>query len=174
MSGGVKSGLLFALIGLVSVIAVSFIPLGALLCAPVVAALAGGLAGYFGVRWSQGPAGVGTGALAGTFAGIGTLIGAVGFFLISSAMINAMEPEALDQMVQQMQQAFELQPGTEELSPDELQAMMNLMFPIAGFCVGLIYLLIALALGALGGWIAGRNRDVTASPMEPPPLQPMQ
>jgi len=75
MSGAVKSGLIFALIGLIGVIAFTILPVllglivGVFLCGPAVAVLNGGGAGYFGVRWSRGNAGVGQGVLAGAITG---------------------------------------------------------------------------------------------------------
>jgi len=72
MSGAVRSGLIFALVGIVAEIGFSSIPgAGPLLCGPSVAMIIGAVAGYFAIRWSTGAAGVGQGVLAGTIAGVG-------------------------------------------------------------------------------------------------------
>lgn len=168
MSGGVKAGLLFGLVGVLAVVGISLLlPI----CSPLVAALVGGLAGYFGVRWSVGNAGVGTGVLAGSIAGIAMLLGSLVFFVVAFNLVrnDPQFAQTLDQILQQQQ-------GGAELSPQELDAMLNLAAPLAGFCFGLLNLLFALALGAAGGAIAARNRPTTPSyyepPMGPPPLSP--
>ena len=172
MSGGVKSGLLFGLIGLVVVVVVGFIPIiGALLCGPVVAAIIGGIAGYLGVRWGTANAGIGTGVLAGTLAGLGMLVGMIIFFTVSVILLRS-SPE----FDQQLQEALRQRPDV-TLTPEELKALAELIGPVGGFCIGLIYLLISLAIGALGGWIATRNRAPTSiyhpqPPMGPPPMAP--
>ena len=119
MSGAVKSGLIFALIGVVAVVGLSFIPyVGALLCGPLAAALVGAGAGYYGVRWSPPTAGVGTGVLAGTLSGVGALIGSVIFWLIIFAIARSMP---------QFEQALEAQlPPNAEISPSDLNAVLNL------------------------------------------------
>ena len=177
MSGGVKSGLLFAIIGLVIVIAVGFIPiLGAFLCGPVVAAIVGGVAGYLGVRWSTANVGIGTGVLAGTLAGLGMLIGMMIFFTVYFSLIRS-SPE----FDQQLQEALRQRPDA-QVTPAQIKALVGLAGPIGGFCLGLIYLLVSLAIGALGGWIAVRNRSSVPSyqpqppqpPMGPPPMSPTE
>src|SRR5262245_55512863 len=104
MSGAVKSGLIFALVGIAAVAGLSFIPyIGALLCGPLAAALVGPGAGYFGVRWSPPTAGVGTGVLAGTIAGVGALIGSVLFWLVIFAIVRSMPQfeQAIDEALRQ-------------------------------------------------------------------------
>jgi hypothetical protein len=46
--------------------------------------------------------------------------------------------------------------------------------PLAGFCVGLVELLLALGFSVLGGWLALRNQAPAPPPppMAPPPLAP--
>jgi hypothetical protein len=167
MSGAVKSGLIFGVIGIVATIAMNLL---FAFCSPLVAAIIDGVAGYFGVRWSMPPEGIGKGVLAGTIAGVLMLISSVVFFIIAFSIIrnNPQFAQMIDQMVQQQQ------PGA-ELSPDELTAMLNIAVPIAGFCLGLINLVAALALGAVGGAIASRNRPEPPAyqpPMGPPPMSP--
>src|SRR3954463_3930198 len=83
MSGAVRSGLIFALVGIVAEFGFSSIRgAGPLLCGPSAAVIVGALARYFAIRWSAGAAGVGQGVLAGTIAGLGILIGAMIFFTI--------------------------------------------------------------------------------------------
>lgn len=157
MSGPVKAGLIFGLIGIVAIVGVSFIPvIGAIVCGPGTAAILGAVAGYFGVRWGAANSGVGSGVLAGTIAGAGTLIGSVIFFVIAVSMISSMPGfnEAFQEGLRQQQ-------PNSELRPEDLNTMMGIAGPIAGFCFGLLNLLIALALGALGGWLAVRNRTQT-------------
>ena len=177
MSGALKSGLLFALVGLIGVVALSilftFIPAGgAVLCGPLIAMIVGTAAGYFGVRWSAASAGVGTGVLAGTVAGVGTLIGAVVVWVVLIRIAQSMPG-----FEQQLQEAFRSrQPGL-QLGSGDLSALVNIAAPILGLCFGLINLLLALGLGALGGWLATRRRaqqlaPATATPLEPPPLGP--
>jgi hypothetical protein len=173
MSGAVKSGLIFALVGIAAVAGLSFIPyVGALLCGPLAAALVGVGAGYYGVRWSPPTAGVGTGVLAGTIAGVGALLGSVLFWLVILAIARSM-PE-FDQM---LDEALRQQPNT-QLDPSTVDMVFNLLGPILGICFGIFNLVLALALGALGGWLAVRNRPqpgvmpTVATPLGPPPLDP--
>jgi hypothetical protein len=175
MSGAVKSGLIFALVGAVGVVGFSFIPfVGALLCGPFAAALAGTAAGYFGVRWSAGVAGVGQGVLAGAISGVGTLIGAVIFWLVIFSFI-----QSVPGFQEQIQEAVRRQqPGT-QVNQAQVEAIIKVVGPLLGVCFGVFNLLIALALGALGGWLATRNRAQTIAtppmpspPMGPPPMAP--
>jgi hypothetical protein len=175
MSGAVKSGLIFALVGIAAVVGFSFIPLvGAFLCGPLAAALVGTAAGYFGVRWSAANAGVGTGVAAGAIAGVGALIGAVIFWLVAFRLAQSM-PGFQEQLREGVQRQ---QPGV-QLDPSDINALLNVVGPALGICFGIFNLLLALALGALGGWLAVRNRSQLApvptlatSPLEPPPLDP--
>jgi hypothetical protein len=169
MSGAVRSGLIFALVGVVVEIAVSSIPgAGPLLCGPSAAAIVGAVAGYFAIRWSTGAAGVGQGVLAGTIAGVGVLIGAVIFFTIRILTLRS-DPEAVPFLQRYLQQ----QQGT-QLTPEQLSSLLVVIGPVLGFCIGLIELLFALAFGALGGWVGvrGRARSTASPPMGPPPLSP--
>jgi hypothetical protein len=173
MSGAVKSGLIFALVGIATVAGFSFIPyVGALLCGPLAAALVGLGAGYYGVRWSPPTAGVGTGVLAGTIAGVGALLGAILFWLVVFAIMRSM-PE-FDQM---LDEALRQQPNA-QLDPSTVDALFNLLGPLLGICFGILNLVLALGLGALGGWLVVRNRPqpgsmpVVAAPLGPPPLDP--
>ena len=166
MSGAVKSGLIFAAIGVVAVAAVSFIPIvGAFLCGPLAAALIGTAAGYYGVRWSAAGAGVGQGVLAGAIAGVGALIGAVLFFVIALSIARA-NP----QFNQAIEDALRQQPNARGVTPSDVNAMVGAIGPLVGLCFGMIELLITLALGALGGWLATRNRiaAIQQPPMAPP------
>jgi hypothetical protein len=173
MSGAVKSGLIFALIGIVAVAGFSFIPyVGALLCGPLAAALVGIGAGYYGVRWSPPTAGVSTGVLAGAIAGIGGLVGSLIFWLLIFAIVRSM-PE----FEQVIDQALQQQPNA-QISSSEMKTLLNLVGPLLGICFGIINLLLALGLGALGGWLSVRNRSRQAlgptisTPLGPPPLDP--
>jgi hypothetical protein len=174
MSGAVKSGLIFALVGIAAVVGFSFIPyVGALLCGPLAAALVGVGAGYYGVRWSPPTAGVGTGVLAGAIAGVGALIGSVIFWLVVFAIARSMP-----QFQQTIEEALRQQPNA-QINPSDMNALLNLVGPVLGICFGIFNLLLALGLGALGGWLAVRNRPRTEAmstmptpPMGPPPLDP--
>lgn len=167
MSGAVKSGLIFGVVGIIATTIMNFL-FG--LCSPVVAAIIGGVAGYFGVRWSVPPEGIGKGVLAGTIAGVLMLISSLVFFIIAFNVIrnNPEFARVIDQALQQQQAGA-------ELSPDQVAAALNIAAPIAGFCLGLINLVFSLALGAAGGAIAARNRPVAPTyqpPMGPPPISP--
>jgi hypothetical protein len=183
MSGAVKSGLIFALVGGVGMIASTIVPallhpaLGLCLCGPLSILLTGGGAGFLGVRWSSDNAGVGQGVLAGAIAGVGMLIGSVGLlvgllFLIRS--IAQADPQMYEQV---LRNAIQQQPGA-DVDPAALDQAINLGMPIAGVCLGILALLLSLGFGALGGWLAVRNRPqpgsapVVAAPLGPPPLDP--
>src|SRR5262249_44547411 len=157
-----------------AVVGFSFIPyVGPLLCGPLAAALVGVGAGYFGVRWSSPTAGVGTGVLAGAISGVGALIGSVIFWIVVFALARSM-PQFQDAIAEALRQ----QPNA-QLNPSDLASILNLVGPLLGICFGIFNLLVALGLGALGGWIAVRNRAQPAAvataptpPFEPPPLEP--
>jgi hypothetical protein len=174
MSGAVKSGLIFALVGIAVVVGFSFIPIiGAFVCGPLAAGLVGTAAGYFGVRWSDASAGVGTGVLSGAIAGVGGLIGAVIFWLIAFRLVQSM-PGFQEQILRSIEQQ---QPGA-QLNPSDINTLIGVIGPALGFCFGIFNLLLALALGALGGWLAVRNRGqmpvvpTMSTPLGPPPLDP--
>ncbi|ABU58108.1 hypothetical protein [Roseiflexus castenholzii] len=162
MSGSLKSGLLFALISIVAVVGFSFIPaVGVFCCGPLASMALGALAGYIGVRWSGPTAGVGSGTLAGSVAGVGALIGSVIFWVIA-IIIAQSDPVLLDQIIRQIE---EQQPAS-GLTGDDIRNLITIMGPVMGFCAGLIHLLFAALLGALGGWLAVRQRP--QPPMTPP------
>ena len=174
MTGAVKSGLLFALVGVVAVIGFSFIPIaGPILCGPFAAALVGIGAGYLGVRWSAPGAGAGTGTLAGAIAGVGALIGAVIFWIIVLGMAQSMPG-----FQEQLQDAVQQQQPNAQLDPTQIGSIMQIAGPLLGICFGVFNLLLSLGLGALGGWIAARanTRPITpptvTPPLGPPPLDP--
>ena len=170
MSGAVKSGLIFALVGLVGGVAFSLLPIGGPLWSIPIALIVGGVAGYYGVRWSAESAGVGTGVLAGAIAGIGVLIAAVIGWMI--AFSRAM---SLPGFEQRMQEQLQQQQGAQH-TPDQLNAFIGISGPLFGVCCGVVELVFALGVGALGGWLATRNRPrpgaTPSAPLGPPPLDP--
>jgi hypothetical protein len=183
MSGAVKSGLIFALVGILGVIVSTIVPallhpiLGICVCGPLAIVLNGAAAGYVGIRWSAGTAGVSQGVLAGAIAGIGALIGTVVLFVALLLFIRSIaqsDPELYEQV---LREAMRQQPDA-NVDPALLNQMMNWMLPGVGFCLGLLNLSISLGLGALGGWLAVRNRPqpgaapIIATPLGPPPLDP--
>ncbi|HMP40054.1 MAG TPA: hypothetical protein PKA05_06710 [Roseiflexaceae bacterium] len=168
MPGGLKSGLLFAVIAIVVVFALSFIPtLGVLCCGPLGALALGVLAGYIGVRWGGDEAGIGQGVLAGGVAGAGALVGVL-FFGVAALLLIRATPEMYNEM---MRQILEQQPDAGLTAAD-----MDVLFPIVlfavVFCIGVIEVLFALCSGALGGWLAVRQRQAPpaapGSPYVPP------
>lgn len=162
MSGGLKSGLLFAIISIVAVVGFSFIPaVGVFCCGPVASMALGAIAGYIGVRWSGPTAGVGSGTLAGGISGVGALIGSVIFWIVAFLIVQN-DPALFEQVLRQIE---EQQPAS-GLTSDDIRSLINIMGPLIGFCAGLIHLLFAVALGALGGWLAVRQRP--QPPMTPP------
>jgi hypothetical protein len=171
MSGGIKSGLIFALAALVVVAGISFIPtVGVLCCGPLGALLLGGLAGYVGVRWSGPAAGMGQGVLAGGLAGVGALLGSLLFFVIALAIVRA-TPELNDMLRQQMEEAMRQQGGA-GLTEEELGLFLSLGSGLAGVCLGLLNLVFALGAGALGGWLAVRQARGSQPPAPPPIAMP--
>lgn len=169
MSATVRSGLIFGLVGLVAVIIVSFVPLiGALLCGPGTALIVGGLAGYFALRWSATPAGVGQGALAAAIAGVGILIGTVLFIIVSFSLIQN-DPSFQNILDQAIQQQLDRQPDV-SVSAEDMAAMVRTFVPITGFCFGIINLVIALVGGLLGALI---GRRTPAAPPAPPAVPPI-
>jgi hypothetical protein len=168
MSGALKSGLLFALVGLVCVIAFSFIPIGGPLWGVPVAAVLGASAGYFGVRWSAENASIGKGMLAGAIAGVGALIGSVIGWLVAISRVQSI-PGFQELMQEQMRRQ---QPDA-QFSSDQINMIIAITGPVLGLCLGIFSLLLSLGLGALGGWLAARRPTrQPAPPMGPPPLDP--
>jgi len=162
MSGALKAGLIFGAIGLIVVLAVAFIPVvGPLICGPLMAVIIGAVAGYYGVRWSMGTPGISRGVLAGTLSGVGMLLGAVIAYTI---LVGMMRNNPTFQ--EQLQEALRRQPNA-QIDPAALSTIVGIVGPVVGFCFGVLNLLIALAFGALGGWLAVRNRPQPLPPIEP-------
>lgn len=161
MSGAMRSGLIFGAAGLIAVLATAFFPRpGPVVCGPLLAVLVGGLAGFYGVRWSVEHARVGRGVLAGTLAGLGMLVGAVIGYVVLFNSISS------DPSFQEQLGAFLQQQPDAKIDPGALGAAVGIAGAVAGLCFGVLNLLLALAFGALGGWLALRNR-IPAPPMEP-------
>jgi hypothetical protein len=161
MSGAMRAGLVFGAVGLIAVLATAFIPRpGPVVCGPLLAVPVGGLAGFYGLRWSVEHARVGRGVLAGALAGLGMLVGAVIGYIV---LFNSMSSEP---SFQQQLGAFLQQQPDAKIDPAALGAAVAVAGAIAGLCFGVLNLLLALAFGALGGWLALRNRP-PAPPMEP-------
>ncbi|ABQ90129.1 MULTISPECIES: hypothetical protein [unclassified Roseiflexus] len=162
MSGGLKSGLIFALVSIIAVVGFSFIPaIGVFCCGPIATMALGAIAGYIGVRWSGPTAGIGSGTLAGGISGIGALIGSVIFWIVA-ILIAQSDPALFDEIIRQVE---EQQPAS-GLTEDDIRNLIGFVGPVIGFCAGLIHLLFAVLLGALGGWLAVRQRP--QPPMAPP------
>lgn len=170
MSGAVKSGLIFGVVGIFAVLGFSLfaliLPLGCV-CGTLVAGVLGGAAGYLGVRWTEG-GGIGSGVLAGLLAGIGALIGGIIFFVILISVFRS-NPELENALLEGMREQ------NASITDEQARMALGLVGPVGGFCFGVLNLLIALAAGAIGGAIAGRGRTPMAPPppMQPPPLAPM-
>ena len=161
MSGAMRAGLIFAAVGLIAVVATAFLPRpGPVVCGPLLAVLVGGLAGFFGVRWTVMQARVSRGVLAGSLAGLGMLIGAVIGYIVLFNSISS-EPAFQEQLGAFLQQ----QPDA-NIDAGALGAAVGIAGAVAGLCFGVLNLLLALAFGALGGWLALRNRS-------PAPLEPL-
>lgn len=162
MSGALKAGLIFGAVGLIAVLATAFLPPpGPVVCGPLLAVPVGGLAGFYGLRWSEENARLGRGVLAGSLAGLGMLIGAVLGYIVLFNSISS-EPS-----FQQQLGAFLQQQPDAQVDPGALGAMVGIAGAIAGLCFGMLNLLLALAFGALGGWLALRNRPQPVPPIEP-------
>ena len=162
MSGAMRSGLIFGAVGLIAVLATAFIPRpGPVVCGPLLAVPVGGLAGFYGLRWSVGQARVGRGVLAGSLAGLGMLIGAVIGYIVLFNSISA------DPLFQEQLGAFLQQQPDANIDPGALGAAVGIAGVVAGLCFGVLNLLLALAFGALGGWLALRNRAAA------PPIAPL-
>ncbi len=164
MSGGVRSGLIFGAVALLVAVGFSFVPLiGAFCCGPLGAVIAGGIAGYLGLRWSDIGAGIGTGVLAGGIAGVGGLLGSVIFYIVAISMLQS-TPEFNATLEQAMRQQPEV-----NLTPEDMRTMVGGIVLLAGFCTGLITLLFSLGAGAFGAWLELRQR----TPSGPPPIVPV-
>ncbi|MFQ3630688.1 hypothetical protein [Roseiflexus sp.] len=162
MSGGLKSGLIFAVISVVVVVGFSFIPaIGPFCCGPIGTIVLAAVAGYLGVRWSSPTAGIGSGLMAGSIAGVGALIGSVIFWIVAFMIVQS-DPALFEEVLRQVE---EQQPSS-GLTSDDIRNLIAIVGPLIGFCAGLIHLLFAVALGALGGWLAVRQRP--EPPMTPP------
>ena len=160
MSGAMRAGLIFGAIGLIAVLATAFLPRpGPVLCGPLLAVLVGGLAGFYGLRWSVADARVSRGVLAGSLAGLGMLIGAlIGYIVLFNSISS--DPAFREQLG-----AFLQRPDV-KIDPEALGAAVGVAGAVAGLCFGVLNLLLALAFGALGGWLALRNR-APAPPIAP-------
>jgi hypothetical protein len=162
MSGAMRAGLIFGLVGLIAVLATAFVPRpGPIVCGPLLAVIVGGLAGFYGVRWSLEDARVSRAVLAGSLAGLGMLIGAVIGYIVLFNSIRS------DPAFQQQLGAFLQQQPDAKIDPGSIGAAVGLAGAVAGLCFGVLNLLLALAFGALGGWLALRNRPAA------PPSQPL-
>jgi hypothetical protein len=165
MSGALKSGLIFALVGLAGGVGFSFITIGGPLWGIPVTLVVGALAGYYGVRWGAESAGVGTGVLAGTIAGVGALAGAVIAWVI--AIDRARSLPGFEEV---MREQIQRQQPDAQATPEQINALIGISGPLVGVCCGVVELVLALALGALGGWLAARGRTrQTMPPAAPPP-----
>jgi hypothetical protein len=89
------------------------------------------------------------------------LIGAVIGYIILYNNISS------DPAFQEQFEAFLQQRPDARVDPGALGAMIGVAGAVAGLCFGVLDLLLALAFGALGGWLALRNRPA-APPIEPP------
>ncbi len=162
MPGAMRSGLIFGAVGLLAVLATAFIPRpGPVVCGPLLAVLVGGLAGFYGLRWSAEPARVSRGVLAGSLAGLGLLIGAVIGYIV---LFNSM---SADPAFQERLNVFLQQQPNATIDPGAIGAAVGVAGAVAGLCFGVLNLLLALAFGALGGWLALRNRQPPVPPIEP-------
>jgi hypothetical protein len=162
MSGAVRSGVIFAAVGLIAVLATAFLPRpGPVACGPLLAVIVGAIAGFYGVRWSVAEARVSRGVLAGTLAGLGMLIGAlIGYILLFNSISS-------DPQFQEQLGAFLQQQPDAQIDPEAIGAAVGIAGVVAGMCFGVLNLLLALGFGALGGWLAARNRPQAAPPAEP-------
>jgi len=121
MSGAMRSGLIFGAIGLIAVLATAFVPRpGPIVCGPLLAVLVGGLAGFFGVRWSVENARVSRGVLAALLAGLGMLVGAVIGYIVLFNSISS-EPS-----FQQQLSAFLQQQPDAKIDPEALGALVGI------------------------------------------------
>jgi len=149
--------------------------LGLCICGPLAVVLNGIASGYFGVQWNTNKAGVGSGVLAGTISGIGILLGSLILFIglwLFFRMISQENPELLRAAIEQ---AIRQQRTEVDITVEEVEQLMGLGLAMMGFCFGLLGLVLSLAFGAVGGWIATSRRpaDPTApTPFEPPSFGP--
>jgi hypothetical protein len=159
MSGATRSGLIFAAVGLIGVLATAFIPRpGPVACGPLLAVIVGGVAGFYGVRWTSQGARISRGVLAGALAGLGMLVGAVIGFVVLFNILSA------DPLFQERLSVFLEQRPDVRIDQGALGAAIGLAGAVAGLCLGVLNLLVALAFGALGGWLALRGRSMPPAP----------
>jgi hypothetical protein len=171
MSGPMRSGLIFGLTALVLVLAVSWIPaIGVLLVAPLVVLGLATAAGYLAVRWGAPAARIGGATMAGALTGVGALVGSMLFFIIAISLVRWITPNFEQEIIEE----FRAEQPDITITPEQVGAILTVAMPLAGFCVGLVELLLALGFGALGGWLALRNQAPAPPPppMAPPPLAP--
>lgn len=169
MSGSLKSGLLFGLIGLI----IALLPIPFLLWTPSVpywvvvivlqiipimlmfgplALILGALAGFFGARWNS-PSTMQRGILASAFAGAAVFVGVLSFFGTIVAFLQT-TPDIREAYVQLISDAFAQQGGNAEGFAESLPALLLGV----GVCTGIFNLVIAIAAGSLFGWLGSRPR----------------
>jgi len=118
-------------------------------------ALAGFVAGRRALRElasapaTSGASAVRCGLVAGVVAGAGVLAGVLLFFGVLLASL-ANTPNLREQMAQLFAQQFRTQGGDAAL----VTRLFDTAFLLAGLCAGTLNLALALAMGALGGWVA--------------------
>lgn len=167
MSGAIKAGLLFGLIGLAIslvpppiIVWATALPLWlARICVQIIPALMifgplalvlGSCAGYFGTRWSRPPT-FQRGLLAGGVAGGGVMLGILVFFA-TILLLLASTPDIRDALVRMTSEGFAAQGGNEQVVTSGFTALLV----AAGLCTGVVNLVVALGAGALAGWFASR------------------
>jgi hypothetical protein len=169
MSGWLKSGLLFGLIGLV----ISLIPMPFLFWAPSVplwvavivlqiipvmvmfgplALILGSFAGFFGARWNS-PSTMQRGMLASAFAGAAVFVGVLSFFGTIVTFLQS-TPEIREAYVQLISDAFAQQGGEARGFAEGLPALLLGV----GVCTGIFNLVIAIAAGSFFGWLGSRPK----------------
>lgn len=156
MPGRLKSGLLFALVGFLVGLGVSFL---ATICTVPLAAVLGGAAGYLAARWESSPT-VGQGRQAGSVAGFLTGVGSTLGTLAGGALAALWAGQTILEWLTQTQGL----PGDSSLYWVSIAVTMS--------CVGGLVLLLAAGFGALGGatWYGwrGPGRETTEGPGEGP------
>lgn len=160
-----RVGLIMAALAFVTVGLSMLIPLlGALLVAPAAAALIGAGAGWWASKvMGYGTAGRGVGA--GALAGLGALLGSTIVLTVVLSMFGN-SSQFQQQFQQALQNAARENPGT-TLPNINVGAVATIGGGVAGFCLGLVYLFLAMIGGLIAGVIYGRNRGPAPSPAAP-------
>lgn len=156
-----RVGLMMALLALITVALASLIPvIGALLVAPLTAAVVGAGAGWWASK-VLGYGTVGRGAGAGAIAGIGALIGSVIGLLVLGSIVGR-SPEFQRAVQQGVQNAQQQNPGATvpNLNAGTLAAAGG---AVGGFCFGLFDLFLSVIGGMIAGAVYGRNRGAAAT-----------